>query len=147
MVILENCLSYEYDLNEYKKSFKKIYQKTIKLLGEEHVRDVYVNIVEPAEIKNINKKYRNKNKVTDVISFAFDETQASVIVLGEIYICLSQAIKQAKEFNHSLHREMCFLFVHGLLHLYGFDHLNEKDEQIMFKLQEKILEQCRIYRE
>lgn len=127
-------------------SFIAIYNYTNQLLKQKD-KLVEINFVSQNEIKKINSKYRNKNSVTDVISFAFDESMASKMVLGEIYICTKRAKKQAKEFGHSLTREMCFLFVHGLLHLYGYDHINKKDEEIMFKLQEKILQHCKIYRE
>ncbi len=99
-----------------------------------------VNIVDSKTIKHINKKYRNKDKVTDVISFANrDSKDLYVPLLGEVYICLEQAKKQAREYNHSLKRELCFLFTHGLLHLLGFDHTNTKDEKEMMSLSKKIM--------
>lgn len=142
-----NC---EVDFNDNKlfnKLFKKIYKKTNKIISRNDRRIVDVTFVSLDEIKKINKSYRNKNSVTDVISFALDESISSNQILGEIYICLEKAKQQAKEFNHSLKRELCFLFVHGLLHLYGYDHNNKKDEEIMFNLQTKILEKCKIYKE
>ena len=63
----------------------------------------------------------------------------TVVDLGEIYISLEKAIEQAKEYNHSLKRELTFLFLHGLLHLLGYDHMKEEDEKIMFNLQDEIL--------
>lgn len=95
------------------------------------------------KIKEINKKYRNKDSVTDVISFAFEESKTikykEVRILGEIYISIDKAIEQAKEYNHSIKREICFLTVHGLLHLLGYDHMTLKDERKMRKLEEEIL--------
>ena len=88
--------------------------------------------------------------MTDVISFAFDDdkTETGRIVndlsiphmLGEIFICVPQALRQAAEIGNSKERELSFLFVHGMLHLLGYDHMKEEDEKIMFPLQEKILE-------
>ena len=62
------------------------------------------------------------------------------VILGDIYISLDKASEQAKEYGHSMKRELCFLFVHGLLHLLGYDHMKKEDEEIMFPLQDKILE-------
>lgn len=104
-----------------------------------------VNIVDSKTIKYINKTYRHKDKVTDVISFANrDNKDIYVPLLGEIYICLDQAKKQAKEYGYSLKRELCFLFTHGLLHLLGFDHINPKDEKQMMNLTKKILNKSEI---
>lgn len=104
-------------------------------------------IVSPKTIRQLNKQWLNKDKETDVLSFPlldFACTQVgnelnSPLDLGEIFICYKQAIKQAKEYNHSLERELAFLFVHGLLHILGFDHQNKKDEKEMFNRQKQIL--------
>ncbi len=94
-------------------------------------------------IHEINKTYRNVDRETDVISFAFmdndENIKSDITDLGEIYISLEKAHSQAEEYNHSFEREICFLLVHGLLHLLGYDHMNEKDEKEMFSLQEEIL--------
>ena len=99
-------------------------------------------------IHEINKKYRGIDRETDVISFAFldDTVSKSNEDLGEIYISIDKAHSQAKDYNHSFKREISFLFVHGLLHLLGYDHMNEKDEKEMFSLQEEILESLNISR-
>ena len=62
-----------------------------------------------------------------------------MVVLGEIYISFDKAREQATSYGHSLDRELKFLFVHGLLHLLGYDHMTEEDEKVMFALQEEIL--------
>ena len=102
------------------------------------------------KIKDLNTKYRNKNKVTDVISLAYNEPflyqSKDINILGEIYIAYDVALKQAKKYNHSLKREICFLVLHGLLHLIGYDHMNLQDEKKMFGLQELILEKANIKR-
>lgn len=100
-------------------------------------------IVDEEKIKYLNKNYRNKDAVTDVISFALedDETfiKTDIRVLGDIYICLKRAHDQSIEYGHSFLREICFLTIHGLLHLLGYDHMNSEDEKVMFNLQERIL--------
>lgn len=102
-----------------------------------------VIIVDEKKIHQLNREYRNIDKPTDVISFALedDETfiKTDMRVLGDIYICLEKANSQAIEYGHSFLREISFLTIHGLLHLLGYDHMNEEDEKKMFKLQEMIL--------
>ena len=67
-------------------------------------------------------------------------------VLGDIYISIDQAKLQAKEYGHSLKRELCFLAVHGFLHLLGYDHMTKEEEEKMFHLQKEILDACNIKR-
>lgn len=103
-----------------------------------------ITIVDNKKIREINREYRNKDSETDVISFAFEESNDYVYpdmrFLGEIYISIDKAKSQAKEYGHSLKRELCFLTVHGLLHLLGYDHIKDEDRVIMRKLEEEILE-------
>ena len=88
-----------------------------------------VIFVDEETIKNINRDYRGLDKVTDVISFAFEDNGKMVYnnvrLLGEIYICIPRMIEQSKEYGHSEKRELSFLAVHGLLHLLGYDHIEE----------------------
>lgn len=100
-------------------------------------------IVDEKTIREINKTYRSKDSVTDVISFALEDDKTFIKtdfrILGDIYICLNKAKSQAIEYNHSFLREIAFLSIHGLLHLLGYDHIEKQDEEVMFKLQEMIL--------
>lgn len=129
---------YEEIFNEY---YVKIF-KELKLKGE-YFTDV--TIVDNKTIHKINREYRNVDRPTDVISFAFldEESEKDLkggpISLGQIIISFEKAEEQAKEYGHSLKREMVFLFVHGMLHLLGYDHMVKEDEEIMFNLQDKIL--------
>ena len=91
-------------------------------------------------IKSINRDYRNKDKVTDVLSFEMWDEINPENSIGEVYVATDVAIKQAEEYGHSLEREILFLIAHGLLHLIGYDHLNEVDEKEMIKRQKEILE-------
>lgn len=108
-------------------------------------------IVDNNKIHELNKNYRNIDRETDVISFALEDDKTiddgDIRVLGDIYISLDKAITQAKEYGHSLKREILFLSIHGILHLLGYDHMNEKDEKIMFGLQEEILNNYGIKRD
>jgi probable rRNA maturation factor len=92
----------------------------------------------------MNRDYRGVDRVTDVISFAFEDSQDFVYndirMLGDIFICIPQMKRQAVDYGHSEKRELSFLAVHGILHLLGYDHMNEEDEKVMFALQELILD-------
>jgi probable rRNA maturation factor len=104
-----------------------------------------VTLVSDEEIWRIDKEYRGVDRPTDVISFAYDdeksETGSAIDDLGEIVISLDTAIRQAKEFKHPTEREIAFLFIHGFLHLLGYDHMkSEKDAEEMFALQNEILD-------
>lgn len=113
-------------------------------LEKEKLENVEFNviIIDNERIRNINREYRNIDKETDVISFALednDNIKMPYRLLGDIYISIDKAKGQAVEYGHSLLRELGFLSIHGLLHLLGYDHMNENDEKIMFERQELIL--------
>lgn len=100
-------------------------------------------IVDNDYIHKINKEYRNIDRETDVISFALEEDETidePVKTLGDIYISIDKVYSQAKEYGHSVKRELFFLVTHGFLHLLGYDHMNKEDEEKMFSLQEEILD-------
>ena len=133
----------KYDISNEVKEMKKYIKKCLKM---EQVKNASFNVIltDNKNIKNINKEYRNIDKETDVISFALeDEKEEQNLLkerlLGDIYISVDKAMSQAKEYGHSLKRELSFLAVHGLLHLLGYDHMNKDDEKIMFSKQELIL--------
>lgn len=110
-----------------------------------------VILVSNDKIHEINKKYRNVDRETDVISFAMEDRMdvkyKDFRLLGDIYISIDKCYEQAEEYGHSMLREICFLATHGILHLLGYDHMNEEDERKMFKLQEELLEGYNIKRD
>lgn len=107
--------------------------------------ELSVTFVDKTEIQEINKMYRDKDKVTDFISFALEEDEPEIIgldmprVLGDIIICTDVAQEQADSYGHSFERELGFLALHGFLHLLGYDHIDEQDEKEMFGRQDQIL--------
>ncbi len=107
-----------------------------------------VILVDNPYIHKLNKEYRNIDRETDVITFALEDTKdityENYRLLGDIYISVDKAKEQATIYGHSLKRELCFLAVHGFLHLLGYDHMNEEDEKVMFGLQEVILNEAGI---
>ena len=132
--------------------YKKIAKVTQKKVNRKGHFEISVTFVDLETIHEINKTYRKIDRPTDVISFAFLDNEEVIIpgvpiLLGDIYICKEIAIRQASEYNHSLRRELAFLFTHGLLHLFGYDHVNsEEEEKIMFSLQDEILNEVNILR-
>ena len=122
------------------------------LVKKRNLEDAIFNIifVTSEKIHEINKEYINVDRVTDVISFALEDSIEGYVeeirMLGDIYICVEKMKEQAELYNHSVLREMCFLTTHGLLHLLGYDHMEEDDEKVMFSLQEELLNEYGIKR-
>lgn len=143
MLNILNKTKYD-DFKEYYPLLEEYYQKTLKTLKISDDFVLSVIICGPISIRKINREYRNIDKETDVISFALLDNDEDVeyedeIELGDIFINRNRVLSQAKDYGHSVKREFVFLFVHGLLHLLGYDHMNEKDEKVMFDLQRKIV--------
>lgn len=109
------------------KHLSTVADKALKVVKLENLSIVLVG---EGRIKALNKKYRGKNKVTDVLSFDY----------GEIFICVPQAKKQAKKIGHSIKKELGILLIHGILHLVGYDDKTEKAKDKMFKKQNQIWE-------
>jgi len=107
--------------------------------------------VDNKKIHEINKQYRNVDRETDVISFAMEDEMDVLYtdfrLLGDIYISIDKCYSQAEEYGHSRVREICFLATHGILHLLGYDHMNDDDEKEMFGLQNVLLDGYNIKRE
>ena len=132
------------ELGVYFKDIEKYYKKALRVLEIRDDFDLSLIIVGKTKIRNINKNYRNIDRVTDVISFAEIDSDdydylCDEVNLGDIFINVDRVYSQAKKYGHSIKREFVFLFIHGLLHLLGYDHMEKEDEKIMFALQDKIV--------
>ena len=128
--------------SSYSSFMKEVAKQASIDLKIEDERVLNVVISDNSFIKEYNKNYRNIDKETDVLSFPSDEEGE----LGDIIISIDRAKDQAKEYGHSLKRELSFLLCHGILHCLGFDHQTKDEEEVMFSLQEKILDECGIRR-
>lgn len=146
---------YEDEMNlcedNYEQQFLKIIETTLKYLKIEDDVELSCLLIDDKRIHEINRDYRDIDRSTDVISFALEDNDQFYVEgmprsLGDIFISYDHAKMQAKKYGHSLEREMCFLFTHGLLHLLGYDHMNEEDEKEMFTIQKDILSQLGIER-
>ena len=143
MLNIVNRTNYN-DFKRYYPLLEQYYKKTLKVLKIDDNYVLSLIIVGPRTIRKINRNYRSIDRETDVISFALLDSGKAIkyekdIELGDIFINRNRVLSQAKEYKHSVKREFVFLFVHGLLHLLGYDHMNQKDEKEMFSLQKKIV--------
>lgn len=128
------------------KDIKDVLNKAITI---EKLNNIEFNviIVDNDYIHKLNKEYRHIDRPTDVITFALEDNEEVIEdyrILGDIYISLDKAKEQAIEYGHSFKREICFLAVHGFLHLLGYDHMKREDEEVMFSKQEVILNEANI---
>lgn len=138
--------------NNYEQDFTAIIEQALKTLDIEDDVEVSCVLVDDERIHEINREYRHIDRSTDVISFAMEDNDQFYVegmprTLGDIFISVDHAKKQAEEYGHSLRREMCFLFTHGILHLLGYDHMTDEQEKEMFGLQDEILGALSIERE
>lgn len=138
--------------NNYEQDFTAIIEQALKTLGIEDDVEVSCVLVDDERMHEINREYRHIDRSTDVISFAMEDNDQFYVegmprTLGDIFISVDHAKKQAEEYGHSLRREMCFLFTHGILHLLGYDHMTDEQEKEMFGLQDQILGALSIERE
>ena len=102
-------------------------------------RELTVVFTDDSRIQSLNKKYRDKDYPTDVLSFPDDDPR----YLGDIVISLEKALRQAKEYGHTLNDEVAFLVCHGFLHLNGYDHETPEEEKEMFSKQNAILDKTK----
>ena len=144
----------------YRKKIEKLFLIAQQQLAEDFSNaNISLNFVGEEEIKQLNNRFRQVDKVTDVLSFPNLEKRPDeklkkfsssivdgVLFVGDIVICKKQAKRQAKEFGHSMKREVCFLALHGLLHILGFDHIEKVDEKLMNATAEEILRQAGLAR-
>lgn len=150
-----NILSIEKDVKynfKFKKQFQEILDVFANILNYKTNLKVDVLITDNKGIKIISNDYRNIDKETDVLSFPFNFDKETIKTLGfnflgEIILSFEKIQEQAKKFNHSIKREFCFLFAHGLVHLTGRDHKkSEKEEEEFNSIVNKIIEKVKIFR-
>lgn len=115
--------------------------------------EVSVTLTNNAYMQGLNKEYRGIDRPTDVLSFALNESEepeikdAEINVLGDLVISVERAREQAAEYGHSVRREVAFLTVHGMLHLLGYDHMEEEEREEMEKEQDFVMEKLKISRD
>jgi len=144
------------------KLFRRVVEITLKAAGTKGKVEISLAVVGDGRMRKLNKIYRGKNRVTDVLSFGnrsvvpylskafprlkkgedieFVQPSDGIKRLGEVILCYPQAKKQAKRLGHSLEKELTTLFVHGILHLLGYDHeKSDQEAKKMGEIEKKIL--------
>lgn len=141
-VLLENNTNENINRN----LIEAVIKETLEYENIKNDCEISVTIVDNEEIHRLNKKFRNIDRPTDVLSFPLINFQNEElplpdkkVFLGDIVISIERAREQAVEYGHSLQREIGFLTAHSMLHLLGYDHMVKEEEIIMFKKQEEIL--------
>ena len=133
----------------------KAVKEALKQENFEYFTEISVSFIDNEAIHKLNLQYREKDKHTDVLSFPIwekDELEdgsafdGHAVTLGDIIISAEQAEAQAKEYGHSFEREIGFLTVYSMLHLFGFDHMTKEDEEEMFSYQAEILDRMGLKR-
>lgn len=118
----------------------KLADTVFEITKQPNDKEISLSFCDEAEIQKLNNQYRNKDYVTDVLSFPPHMPEGvDLPILGDIVICLKKAQAQAAGLNHTVKRELAFLFVHGLLHLLGYDHEESDEAELMFSLQDQVL--------
>lgn len=126
----------------YEPLIKPVVKKTFKKMNINKKQTVNIILVTSEQIRELNRSFREKDTVTDVLTFPTELEEE----LGDIFISIHTAMEQAKTYGHTFRRELAFLVVHGLLHAIGYDHDTKEKEHIMFHLQEKILNELKLFR-
>lgn len=118
----------------------------------DHFCEISLMFANNEEIRILNRDYRNKDQATDVLSFPqYDDLDQAMdmyeeLILGDIVISLEKAVEQAEDFGHTVEREICYLTVHSVLHLLGYDHMTEEDKKEMRTHEEAVLGELGILR-
>ncbi len=142
--------NHNYDIKNFNILSEKILNAVATKLEQENNWCIAVIFNDEQTSLKLNKLYRHKDYVPDVLSFGNNDDFPTINIdirdLGDIYICYPKAFAQARAYQHSLIRELSFLFIHGLLHTLGYDHQNSIEEKVMFDLQDDILNSLGITR-
>lgn len=129
------------------KLLEKVVLEAVDLEGFSKDFEVGISLVAPEEIQELNRRYREKDAVTDVLSFPmYEEGEMEPVQLGDVVICFARAKEQAVEYGHSITRELCFLTAHGMLHLLGHDHYEAEETEEMRAGEKEIMRRIQMPR-
>ena len=152
-VLVQGEIPFDYDL---------VASAVYGVLSQSDYLSVELDIVDEEFIQKVNREERNIDRVTDVLSFPtldgvryktvkksdfpLDLDEEGRVFLGSIIICANKVVEQAKEFGHSVEREFCYLYCHGLLHLFNYDHIDKKDDLEMRELANRVFSAIKVRR-
>lgn len=133
--------------DEIKNLIEKSIAAVLKVEGLDENVEVSVSFVGDEEIRDLNRDYRGVDKSTDVLSFPMDDEFIIVSrILGDVIINTRRVMEQAKELGHSNERELSYLTVHSILHLLGYDHMEDEDKKEMREREKLAMKELSIYR-
>ncbi len=123
-------------------------KETLLLEGKSLNYEISLTFVDNEEIRKLNREYRKVDRETDVLSFPMeqDESQFPVPMLGDIVISAEKTLEQSIEYGHSFVREISYLTVHSMLHLLGYDHMNENEKLTMRNKEKEVMEKLKIFK-
>ena len=143
------------DLN-LEKDLEKVIGEVLKIEKvDEKKCEISISFVDEKKIRDLNKDFRQTDRVTDVLSFPiedfFNEDRKTLLekpylMLGDVVICTDVARKQAKELGHSFEREIMYLTCHSILHLLGYDHMEDDDKKIMRSKEKQVMKNLGVFK-
>ena len=150
-LLLANDTKKDLDLDLIRERAEKTIEEVLRVENFTENAEVSLSIVDMETIHRLNKEYREVDRPTDVLSFPMDEEGYDnegnpIFLLGDIVICLDVAENQAKDFGHSLEREMMYLICHSTLHLLGYDHIEEDDKLEMRSREKEVMKNLGVFR-
>ena len=150
-LLLANDTKKDLDLDLIRERAEKTIEEVLRVENFTENAEVSLSIVDMETIHRLNKEYREVDRPTDVLSFPMDEEGYDnegnpIFLLGDIVICLDVAENQAKDFGHSLEREMMYLICHSTLHLLGYDHIEEDDKKVMRSKEKEVMKNLGVFK-
>ncbi|MBU5427105.1 rRNA maturation RNase YbeY [Tissierella pigra] len=142
----QDKIKLEYDIERI---IENVVKEVLNLEEESLDCEVSVSFVDNTEIRELNREYRSMDKETDVLSFPMEDDffLEGPTLLGDIIISLEKALEQSEDFGHSLDREIAYLTAHSMLHLLGYDHMEEDEKDIMRTKEKEIMKRLGIFKE
>ena len=150
-LLLANDTNQDLDLDLIRERAEKTIEEVLRVENFTENAEVSLSIVDMETINRLNKEYRDVDRPTDVLSFPMDEEGYDmegnpIFLLGDIVICLDVAETQAKDFGHSLEREMMYLICHSTLHLLGYDHIEDEDKKEMRAKEKEVMKNLGVFK-
>lgn len=150
-LLLANDTNQDLDLDLIRERAEKTIEEVLRVESFNENAEVSLSIVDMETIHRLNKEYRDVDRPTDVLSFPMDEEGYDmegnpIFLLGDIVICLDVAENQAKDFGHSLERELMYLICHSTLHLLGYDHIEEDDKLEMRAREKEVMKNLGVFK-
>lgn len=141
-IFIENTQKEKAPFRGYKSAVRRAVCAVLEEEGFDGRAEVSVTLVSPDEIQELNRNWRGVDRPTDVLSFPLEEEDClcgKTVCLGDVIVCPAVIDRQSKEFGTTYRQEFCLMVIHSVLHLLGWDHLEENEKKEMFEKQEKIL--------